>query len=243
MRKYVTEGIPCSVQACGGRAVVKGLCNRHYQAQRKHGHPLSRVRPLPGSGVCQVDDCGSVTRSPGATYCEKHYMRVRRRGSLGLRQLPDVVEHSNGYLLERAPGHPISPPLGRSRVYQHRKVFFDAHGIGPFQCHVCSSPVGWDTMHVDHLDDDPKNNALENLKPACPTCNTWRGKAKMIASSRKNGVQVTAFGRTQCHSEWAREFGLPLTTLKRRLKDGWAPEDAISSPSGPTGKKARKTIA
>lgn len=228
---------------CSSRAVCKGLCNRHYQAMLKYGDPLKRVRPLPGPGICTADGCTAATRSIGALHCESHYQRLRRRGTTERYQPPAIIEHTGGYLLEHAPGNTVPSARRRSRVYQHRKVFHDAHGDGPFQCHVCDGPVTWAEMHVDHLDDDPQNNALDNLAPACPTCNTWRGKHKMVATQRANGVQLTAFGQTHCKAEWSRIVGLPLTTLSRRLKEGWPAEKALCTPSGPTGRKTTAKAA
>lgn len=238
MRTYSKPGVSCSVPNCNSRAVCKGMCNRHYQAQLKYGDPLARVRPLPGPGICTADGCDAPTRSIGSLYCEKHYMRQRRKGELGLHVPPIVVEHSGGYLLEHAPGHAVQSASGKGRVYQHRKVFFEEHGDGQFQCHVCDAPLTWPDLHVDHLDDNPKNNALDNLKPACPTCNQWRGKAKMARTMRARAKQISAFGEARCLSEWARHVGLPMTTLRRRIKAGWTLEEALTKPSGPTGRKA-----
>ena len=185
---------------------------------------------------CTVVGCSNHPRSAGSPYCEVHYYRLRRNGHLGLLPSSASHEHSAGYIVANAPGHPLCPP-GRTDVYLHRKVYYDAHGEGPFKCHVCGAQQSWETMHVDHLDDDPKNNGLDNLAPACPTCNQWRGRHRRAATIRQRGIKVTAFGRTLSIYEWADETKLPLRIIKRRVKEGWSAERALSAPVGPTGPK------
>lgn len=186
---------------------------------------------------CDVVGCGKFTRTPGSALCEMHYARIYLRGTTDPtnRKPKPKINHSAGYVMVHEPRHPLARGL---YVYEHRKVFYDAHGIGPFRCHVCGACATWDEMHVDHLDDDPTNNDLANLEPACPTCNQWRASEKQKAATRvAKGKFITAFGETLCVSEWARKVGLPTNTLGRRLKDGWAIERALLEPSGPTGRK------
>jgi hypothetical protein len=68
-------------------------------------------------------------------------------------------------------------------------LLYDAIGPGPHSCHECGVEVIWSTKRtgkgalvVDHLDGNPKNNALENLAPACHPCNTRRGYDTRMAS-------------------------------------------------------------
>jgi hypothetical protein len=231
----------CSVAGCDQPRRAREWCQSHYNAWYNHGDPLVVARPL-NMGVCKAEGCDKRPRSRTSPWCEMHYGRLRRNGSLerGERFFQPAIEHDGGYILEYAPGHPIARP-GYSHVYEHRRVFFDGNGWGPFECHVCKAEVTWATMHVDHLDDDPRNNAIGNLAPACPTCNRGRGRHKMVATQRRNGRQLSAFGQTKCITEWAGERAIPNTTLSRRLADGWTPERALSEPPGPTGRKARHT--
>lgn len=50
------------------------------------------------------------------------------------------------------------------------------------------------------------------------------------ARNRRTTRMITAFGKTQCLSDWAVEFGLKVITLHRRLKNGVPFEDAVSIP-------------
>jgi len=62
----------------------------------------------------------------------------------------------------------------------------------------------------------------------CSFCGrrTWNGSDK-----RKN-VVLTALGKTQRLSEWAKETGLSAQVIHHRLKVGWTDLEAVSTPAG-----------
>lgn len=181
--------------------------------------------------TCKVQGCAKHANRVGAGLCEMHYYRLRRNGSLDLIETTHpVLEHSNGYLIDYAPGHPLETANGNGRVYQHRRIYYDAHGAGPFNCIHCGTVVTWGTLHIDHLDDNKQNNTLGNLAASCLICNTQRGREKMKATLR-NRCGITAFGKTQTLNEWAAEYRISRPAINDRLKRGWSIEDAISKPS------------
>jgi hypothetical protein len=52
------------------------------------------------------------------------------------------------------------------------------------------------------------------------------------ANNKSNNVNVTAFGRTMTVAQWAREVGaVDEFAIHKRLRRGWAPEEAITTPS------------
>lgn len=180
---------------------------------------------------CKVEGCNKHANRVGAGLCEMHYARLRRNASLDLvKPAPEVLEHSHGYLLDYAPGHPLETANGKGRVYQHRRVYYDAHGAGPFNCFHCGAVVVWGALHIDHLDDNKQNNTISNLAASCPVCNQQRGKQKMVDTLRVR-YGVTAFGKTQTLNEWAAEYRISRPAIVDRLKRGWSAEDAISAPS------------
>lgn len=191
--------------------------------------------------ICTVPGCAKLARSRGSKLCEMHYARKWRHGSTDLKQPKGLIQHTAGYRLVLDPSHPLTTK-GQSYVYEHRKVFYDAKGEGPFRCHVCGAAQSWGTMHVDHLDDDPGNNEIGNLAPACPECNQWRGKDRSKVAGQANIRRVFAFGEECSISEWSRRYGVPRSTITRRLAEDWQPEVAISTASGPTGRKAAEAL-
>ncbi|EIU2223833.1 HNH endonuclease [Leclercia adecarboxylata] len=196
--------------------------------------------------ACSVDGCGLPARANNTPYCEKHYMRVRRHGSTDkLSTLkPGNLTHSGGYVLVNAPTHPLS--RNSNRAYEHRVVYHQHHGDGPFSCHWCGIMVTWDDMHVDHLDDCKTNNAESNLVASCALCNQKRGSEKMKATHRnKSHRRYTAHGKTMCLSEWAEYLGISRNSIEYRLKAGWDINKVFSpriGNSGPPSKKLARSV-
>jgi hypothetical protein len=65
----------------------------------------------------------------------------------------------------------------------------------------------------------------------------WETLEEQRGNSRQNRV-VEAFGRKQIVTAWAREVGISVITLRTRLRRGWSPEMALSTPAVP-GQKLR----
>jgi len=74
----------CSVEGCNAPSRARGWCRLHYGRWFKWGDPLGGGRqPAPhGRNECVVDGCHKEPRSLACDYCEMHYMRLRRRGTL-----------------------------------------------------------------------------------------------------------------------------------------------------------------
>lgn len=187
---------------------------------------------------CQAPGCDRE-RSGRAQWCEMHYYRLRRTGALELTiRIPaSRLKTSAGYIMVWAPGHQLETRCGHGRVFEHRIVYHQHHGNGPFSCHWCGKRVVWSTMHVDHLDDDPKNNKIDNLVASCPRCNQKRGIPKMRATQNAQGRLLTANGETKSISAWSRDTGLSRAAIQFRLKKGWTPERAVVEPRGKFGPK------
>lgn len=88
-----------------------------------------------------------------------------------------------GYVVVWDKFHPLADKRGR--VMAHRKIMFDLLGNGPHPCFWCGVELPWRTgrkvkgqpgLEVDHLDADRSNNALSNLVPVCPSCQTKKGR-------------------------------------------------------------------
>lgn len=192
------------------------------------------------TALCCVDGCGRIANRKSAKMCEMHYTRVRRNGNVEKKSCakPGPLTHANGYLLDYLPGHPLQ--RGDSpRVYQHRAVYYSAHGDGPFQCNWCGKVVTWDDMHVDHLNAVVTDNRIENLVSSCASCNQKRGTGKMVAKMRSKGKQYTANGKTMCLSEWARDLGISRESIVYRINAGWEIDKVFSGRVGKTGPKSK----
>lgn len=69
----------CTVDGCDRPAHGHGLCSLHYTRQRMHGDP--EYTP-PHYTACTVEGCTRPPRSETSPYCEVHYYRLRRGGSV-----------------------------------------------------------------------------------------------------------------------------------------------------------------
>jgi hypothetical protein len=170
-----------------------------------------------------------------------HYYRLRRTGSLNLQPKtpPPIIKQTGGYLLRYAPMHPLAIMTNSPRVYEHRLVYYDAHGEGPFKCHWCGKEVHWDDMHVDHLNAVVTDNRLENLVASCSVCNQLRGKGKMTKTMReKYGHWIEFNGEKKLLRQWAKELGIGASALRWRLNSGWPLERALTERRGKFGPKA-----
>lgn len=189
--------------------------------------------------ACSVEGCEKIANRSGFGLCETHYYRKRRHGTtefVGGGSMEDK-EHSEGYVIRRAKGHPMA--VGQSRAYVHRMVYFDAYGEGPFNCKWCGKEVNWSNLHIDHIDDDKKNNDLSNLAATCAGCNTARGHAKkMEGLIERRGIEFN--GQKHTLHGWSKILGVSFSVLSWRKRQGWSVEKMLSTPVGPTGPSSGK---
>lgn len=223
------------VELPAGRGRPKSYCGAEHQALAAAKRAEALVLP-----ACSVPGCEAGANRVGAGLCEAHYMRVRRNGTTATQyESADAYhDHSGGYLLVKAKGHPRS--LGGSRAYAHRVVFTDTYGEGPFKCNWCPNTVTWGNMHVDHLDDNKHNNHPDNLVAACPVCNMKRGRGKIKATWRgKTGLEFNGLRLTP--NEWAARLGISGAALTWRLKH-WPLARALTEGRGVTGPLSLKDL-
>lgn len=165
--------------ACGksfSHEVGQGRTIRYCSKDCKLAARLGRSKSFP---LCVVPGCKN-RRGYASGVCNGCYCRLRRTGSLQKREFAYRSRHSSGYVLVRAVGHQLAKPGGY--VMEHRKVLWDAIGVGPHHCYWCQATVDWvkgqclkGALVPDHLDGDKTNNHISNLVPACNACNATRG--------------------------------------------------------------------
>ena len=68
-------------------------------------------------------------------------------------------------------------------------------------------------------------NELGYFKDNC----YWATRTEQNRNSRRNHL-ITAFGKTQCIAAWSEETKINESTIRWRLKHGWLPEKALSTP-------------
>lgn len=174
---------------------------------------------------CRADGCERSAIYKSARLCQKHYFRLRRNGALDLRSPKESIETPNGYIKRYSPSHPLA--VSDSYVFEHRAVMWELVGQECSSCKICGKPESWDTCHVDHIDDDRKNNAPENLRILCRACNVFRSRSGEAGGKwiiEIDGVRMTA-------SAWSRHPDVKVAagTIIRRKKAGFSDRDAVFS--------------
>lgn len=219
----------------------RGKWLRYCSAECREQRPKPRINK-----ICSVPGCNRFARSQAAEYCEMHYYRLRRNGSLET-TIGQGTLTAGGYWTVSRPDHPLTN--GQGRAFQHRLVLYDKIGPGTHPCHWCGAPVSWekeypkdlDGLVVDHLDDNKLNNNPKNLVPSCFRCNQARGRDKMTMMMRERyGKPLEFQGRVMTPAEWATTLGISRASLLWRLRAGWPLERAMTERRGRTGPR-RKT--
>lgn len=166
---------------------------------------------------CAAEGCVNDTASPRAKYCAQHPWGRGAKASM-----PDRVIEAHGYVRLYCPSHPLTVRRIKSgsREYEHRVVFYDAYGEGPFTCPGCRRQIGWHNMHIDHINGVRHDNRVENLEATCNVCNGKRATANIRRSSRERCRTVTFDGRTMSVAEWSEVTGIMRETIDRRLRRG-----------------------
>lgn len=63
----------------------------------------------------------------------------------------------------------------------------------------------------------------------CPENCRWATNTEQ-ARNKRNNVNITFRGKTQCIAAWAEETGLSCSRIGDRLRNGWSVEDALITP-------------
>lgn len=218
----------CQVRGCVNEADNElRICSAHIAAIKRGGAEI-RI----GTGGCIVDGCDKPPHSTLFPYCTAHNARLRRRGSLHQAAMAEVIQHSHGYALILAKGHPMARG---SRAYEHRVVFYDHNPDGPGHCHWCDLILDWSTAQVDHLNGVRDDNRIDNLVASCGPCNRDRAKPAAARASRRRASKLMVNGRWVTIVDAAEKLGIAPGSIKARLASGWSIERALTEGRGKTG--------
>lgn len=188
---------------------------------------------------CKVDGCERDARYKGDALCQKHYFRIRRNGDVvlvrdriaaerGYSRVYRVTMPGRGYQRLYEPSHALSDSSGY--VSEHRMVVWNRYGDDLPPCEICGKASSWKTSHIDHRDNDPKNNQQSNLRPLCPGCNTWRDMPPAHTFNRTHSI--TFDGVVATPAEWARDPRVHIAgrTIIVRKQAGMSDFDALFAP-------------
>ncbi len=179
--------------------------------------------------TCKVNGCETDVMYIGKQLCQKHYFRLMRNGTTD-RKIVAAYRTSNpaGYQLLNEPTHKLANKNGK--VYEHRYLIYKKYGENLPNCELCGSEINWSNCHIDHIDENVKNNNENNLRPLCRPCNTFRNYPEQHMIRGKNSI--TFEGITMTPHEWARDRRVVITsaTIQRRKDAGMSDYDALFAP-------------
>jgi 5-methylcytosine-specific restriction endonuclease McrA len=196
---------------------------------------------------CKVEGCSKDAQYKEKQLCQMHYFRIMRNGTT------DTLPKSRKYRLQNPAGYqkifePNHPTVNSDGyAYEHRFVVYEEYGENLPNCAICGKVTDWETCHIDHIDRDVTNNKLDNLRPLCRGCNTFRDYPDQHTLNGHHAV--TCNGKTMTPTEWARQPGVNVShsTIVHRLAKGMSAQDAIFSEKkthngkGKTDNRPRKT--
>lgn len=111
--------------------------------------------------------------------------------------------------------------MARSVPRTHR-VFLETYGSGPWPCSFCDelvTSIGRRTGHVHHRDEDPENDAPENLAIAHPGCH-MRHHLEGVPHSPEHSSKVGRKGR-KFTPEWRAKLSARQRTRVRCSSCGY----------------------
>jgi hypothetical protein len=184
---------------------------------------------------CTVTGCERHARSMSAAYCETHYYQIRRNGYLGPKARPDLIDHSAGYKMLKAPKHRLTTEAQQYRVYEHRAEFYEHFGEGPFHCKGCGIELRWDTACVCRETGDKADNRIGNLEIRCRPCTSkkaYEASKKTLEEVHYRWVEWN--GERKTATEWSQEIGMKPGTFLRRLNAGWSVEKIMTTKKNAT---------
>lgn len=183
--------------------------------------------------ICKIDGCHRELKYKALGVCQTHYHRMWRNGSFDdppARRGRDRYEDDRGYQFVYTTCHPL---LAKGQMYigEHRAILYEKlKGAQEMLCDLCSCKLTWKTCQADHIDENPRNNDPDNIRPLCRRCNTWRSMPPAHVRM-KRATAITYDGETKTPHEWSKDPRVKVsgTTIRRRKAEGMTDEEALFS--------------
>ena len=178
---------------------------------------------------CKINGCNRCVRYKAQGVCQMHYFRMMRTGSYEKKDKNRSLRTHNakGYQMLYLPDHPLAMKNGYA--YEHRVVMYQLFGNKPMHCVKCQKLIDWISVHVDHINEDIKDNSKNNLRFLCNACNVMRTRTCQVEHQKGKGRGITCNGVTLTATEWSRMPNVKVSrgTIVRRMLNGCSANEAI----------------
>lgn len=96
---------------------------------------------------------------------------------------------------------------------------------------VCDEWHSFDVFFADmgHRPEGKSLDRIDNDKGYCKENCRWASRDEQIAN-RRASRRVSINGETKTFSQWEKHFGLPDSTISNRVRKGWDPVRAATTP-------------
>lgn len=133
----------CAIDGCSGKLHGRIWCRKHYARNFKHSDPL--YGEMPRHEQCIIEGCKEKPRSGYSQYCEVHYYRIRRNGTIELRPKKLFIGRDGRYKTLRS-GQRFKP----IDIYERDK----------WSCGICHRKVNRNLKHPN-----PMSPSLDHIIP------------------------------------------------------------------------------
>lgn len=210
------------MEDCDKPVYAKGLCNKHYERNRKYGDPLRVGKPGPPARQCVIPDCGEPR--VGGGLCRKHYVRRDRHGDpLITKRIVGDDEARWWTYVDRREDDECWPWMGaidkksRYGIFTAGGKLFGAHAWA-YKHFV--GPVG-PKQQVDHVKANGctmRNcvNYLRHLEAVTSRENCLRGSSTKLSDQDVNDL-LARVAAGEHFATVAGEVGVNKSTLIRRI--------------------------
>jgi hypothetical protein len=149
----------------------------------------------------------------------RHHLKERARGKARHEAMPEYVCWKQMNARCHSPKHRQYPAWGGRGI----RVCDEWRGPGGFKrFRAYIGPRPSCAHSIDRIDNN-LGYAPGNVR--------WATPLEQARNTRR--VRLLTIGNeTHCVEEWAQRVGLNGSTIRRRLRAGWSPEDALTAPIG-----------
>lgn len=176
----------CSIDACEGKHYGRGLCQKHYLRQWKHGDPTITLRAREHPATCTVEGCDKVYASRGL--CSLHQHRMRTHGDVSKVAGTAPVLERFWAKVDTSGGPDACWPWTGSRYAKGYGSFRVTHDravtASRFAYELANGPLA-DGMFALHSCDNP------------PCCNARHLRA---GTAEENTAEMVSKGRARNHA-------------------------------------------